>query len=72
MASRQRGTAVEQVEGEGIYEKAHLLDKIEDVKLDEQGELSVDTSNNLIPRGITIQASGDDGFYIYQTILNGK
>ena len=28
--------------------------------------------NNLIPRGITIQATGDDGFYIYQTILNGK
>lgn len=28
--------------------------------------------NNLIPRGITIQATGDDGFYIYQKILNGK
>ena len=28
--------------------------------------------NNLIPRGITIQATGDNGFYIYQTILNGK
>lgn len=28
--------------------------------------------NNLIPRGITIRATGDDGFYIYQTILNGK
>ena len=26
----------------------------------------------VIPRGITIQATGDDGLYIYQTILNGK
>ncbi len=28
--------------------------------------------DNLIPRVITIHASGEDGFYTYQTILNGK
>ena len=28
--------------------------------------------NNLIPSGITIQAQGNDGFNIYQTILNRK
>ncbi len=28
--------------------------------------------NNLISRGITIRATGDNGFSIYQTILNGK
>lgn len=28
--------------------------------------------NNLISSGITIKATGDNGFYIYQTILNRK
>lgn len=28
--------------------------------------------NNLVSRGITIRATGDNGFSIYQTILNGK
>ena len=28
--------------------------------------------NSLIPRGRTIQATGENGFYIYQTILNRK
>ncbi|WP_028235177.1 hypothetical protein [Pseudobutyrivibrio sp. MD2005] len=42
MASRQGGTAVEQVEGEGIYEKAHALDGVDETTPTESGMLGQD------------------------------
>ncbi|WP_028235174.1 hypothetical protein [Pseudobutyrivibrio sp. MD2005] len=42
MAARQGSTAVEQVEGEGIYEKAHALDGVDETTSTESGMLGQD------------------------------
>ena len=54
------------------YIEANVRKAVEGGQIVNYNVTPIYNGNNLIPRGITIQATGDDGFYIYQTILNGK
>ncbi|WP_207638272.1 hypothetical protein [Pseudobutyrivibrio sp. MD2005] len=72
VASRQRGTTVEQVEGEGIYEKAHALDGVEEIEestLTGQGQYAQESIKNEGKR--LLPGEGDIGTY-NDLIKSGK